>query len=133
MKSKENNHEREINYLLTGYLPLSTIELPSMGAVISKEKGPKNGLPPYVAIPNTFPSYGGGYLGGQYNPFLSGDPNVTGYQVRDLTLPTDVDWQRVGDCNYLLKHMHAKVKSLVANADFDAMDSFYQRAYDLIR
>src|SRR5262249_4478869 len=26
MKSRENNHERAINYLLTGYLPLSTIE-----------------------------------------------------------------------------------------------------------
>src|SRR6266576_1253607 len=97
MKSKENNHERAINYLLTGYLPLSTIEFPSMGAVVSKERGPNNGLPPYVSIPNTFPSYGGGYLGGEYNPFISGDPNVTGYQVRDLTLPTDVDYQRAYD------------------------------------
>jgi hypothetical protein len=33
MKSKENNHERAINYLLTGYLPLSTLEFPSIGAV----------------------------------------------------------------------------------------------------
>jgi hypothetical protein len=133
MKSKENNHERAINYLMTGYLPLSTLEFPSMGSVVSKEKGSKNGLPPYVAIPNTFPSYGGGYLGGEYNPFLSGDPNVTGYQVRDLTLPTDVDWQRVGDRNYLLKQMDAKFKALDSNADYDAMDSFYQRAYDLMR
>jgi uncharacterized protein (DUF1501 family) len=86
-----------------------------------------------VSIPNTFPSYGGGYLGGEYNPFISGDPNVTGYQVRDLTLPTDVDWQRVGDRNYLLKHMDAKFKALDSNGDFDAMDSFYQRAYDLMR
>src|SRR5260370_18749379 len=35
--------------------------------------------------------------------------------------------------NYLLKHMDAKFKALDANADFDAMDSFYQRAYDLMR
>src|SRR6185295_15849924 len=35
MRSKENNHERAINYLLTGYLPLPTLELPSMGAVVS--------------------------------------------------------------------------------------------------
>src|SRR5215831_17430124 len=58
LHSKENNHERAINYLLTGYLPLPTLEFPSMGAVVSKELGSKNGLPPYVAIPNTFPSYG---------------------------------------------------------------------------
>ena len=36
MKSKENNHERAINYLLTGYLPLSTLEFPSMGSVVAK-------------------------------------------------------------------------------------------------
>jgi len=76
MHSRENNHERAINYLLTGYLPLSTLEFPSMGSVVSKELGSKNGLPPYVAVPNTFPSYGAGYLGSEYNPFIGGDPNV---------------------------------------------------------
>jgi len=80
MKSRENNHERAINYLLTGYLPLPTIEFASIGSVVSKMKGPKNGMPPYVAVPNTFPSYGAGFLGGEYNPFISGDPNVTGYR-----------------------------------------------------
>jgi len=132
MRSKENNHERAINYLLTGYLPLPTLELPSMGSVVSKELGPRNGLPPYVAIPNTFPSYGAGFLGGDYNPFLSGDPNVTGYKVRDLTLPTDVDWTRVGNRRYLLQQMDAKFKSIEASADFKAMDSFYQKAHDLL-
>jgi len=82
---------------------------------------------------NTFPSYGGGYLGGEYNPFLSGDPNVSGYKVRDLTLPTDVDWRRVGDRNYLLKQMDAKFKAIDSNGDFGAMDAFYQRAYDLMK
>ncbi|PYT29765.1 MAG: DUF1501 domain-containing protein, partial [Acidobacteria bacterium] len=133
MHSRENNHERAINYLLTGYLPLSTLEFPSMGSVISKELGPKNGLPPYVAIPNTFPSYGAGYLGGEYNPFLSGDPNVAGYKVRDLTLPADVDWARVGNRRWLLDKMDAKYRALDAHTDFDALDSFQQRAYDLMR
>jgi hypothetical protein len=50
MKSKENNHERAINYLLTGYLPLPTIEFASMGSVISKMKGTKNGMPPIGVI-----------------------------------------------------------------------------------
>jgi hypothetical protein len=133
MHSRENNHERAINYLLTGYLPLSTLEFPSMGSVISKELGPKNGLPPYVAVPNTFPSYGAGYLGGEYNPFIAGDPNAAGYKVRDLTLPADVDWARVGNRRWLLDKMDAKYRALDANADFDALDSFQQRAYDLMR
>jgi hypothetical protein len=132
MRSKENNHERAINYLLTGYLPLPTIEFPSMGSVISKELGPKNGLPPYVAVPNTFPSYGAGFLGGEYNPFLSGDANATGYQVRDLTLPVDVDWTRVGNRRYLLQQMDAKFQAIEASRDFQAMDSFNQRAIELL-
>ncbi len=133
MKSRENNHERAINYLLTGYLPLPTLEFPSMGSVISKELGPKNGLPPYVAVPNTFPSYGGGYLGGAYNPFIAGDPNVSGYQVRDLTLPADVDWTRVANRNFLLKQMDAKFRAIESSTDMAAMDSFYQKAYDLLK
>jgi hypothetical protein len=133
MKSRENNHERAINYLLTGYLPLPTLEFPSMGSVVSKELGPKNGLPPYVAVPNTFPSYGGGYLGGAYNPFIAGDPNVSGYQVRDLTLPADVDWTRVANRNFLLKQMDAKFSAIESSTDMAAMDAFYQKAYDLLK
>lgn len=132
LKSKENNHERAINYLLTGYLPLSTLEFPSMGSVIAKEKGPLNGMPPYVAVPNTFPSYGGGYLGGEFNPFIAGDPNVTGYKVRDLTLPVDVDWQRVGNRKWLLEQMDRKYREIDSNTDFDALDAFQKRAYDLM-
>ncbi|PYT32551.1 MAG: DUF1501 domain-containing protein, partial [Acidobacteria bacterium] len=109
------------------------LEFPSIGSVISKELGPKNGLPPYVSIPNTFPSYGAGYLGGEYNPFIAGDPNVAGYKVRDLTLPADVDWARVGNRRWLLDKMDAKYRALDANTDFDALDSFQQRAYDLMR
>jgi hypothetical protein len=86
-----------------------------------------------VAVPNTFLSYGAGYLGGEYNPFISGDPNVTGYQVRDLTLPTDVDWTRIGNRRWLLEQMDARYRKIDANTDFDAIDSFQQRAYDMMR
>jgi Protein of unknown function (DUF1501) len=132
MRSKENNHERAINYLLTGYLPLPTIEFPSMGSVVSKELGPKNGMPPYVAVPYTFPSYGAGFLGGEYNPFIAGDANVTGYQVKDLTLAADVDWARLGNRRYLVEQMDRKFRSIEASPDFKALDGFYHRAYDLL-
>ncbi|MFN7924356.1 MAG: DUF1501 domain-containing protein [Bryobacteraceae bacterium] len=132
MRSREINHERAINYLLTGYLPLPTIEFPSIGSVISKELGPKNGMPPYVAVPYTFPSYGAGFLGGEFNPFIAGDANVTGYKVKDLTLPVDVDWQRVGNRRHLVEQMDKKFRSIEASPDFKALDGFYHRAYDLL-
>ncbi|MBI4472347.1 MAG: DUF1501 domain-containing protein [Acidobacteria bacterium] len=133
MTSVENNHERAINYLLTGYLPLQTIEFPSMGSVISKEKGPKNGLPPYVAIPNIFPSFGPGFLGGQYGPFIAGDPNVKGYRVRDLSLPVDIDWQRINNRRWLLDQVDREFREIDTKNEFQAVDSFYEKAYDLIR
>jgi hypothetical protein len=132
MKSREINHERAINYLLTGYLPLPTIEFPSIGSVISKELGPRNGMPPYVAVPYTFPSYGAGFLGGEFNPFIAGDPNVTGYKVKDLTLPVDVDWERAGNRRYLVEQMDRRFRAIEASPDFKALDGFYHRAYDLL-
>ncbi len=132
LHSRENNHERAINYLLTGYLPMPTLEFPSMGSIVSRQLGPKNKMPPYVAVPNTFPSYGAGYLGGEHNPYISGDANVTGYRARDLTLPTDVDWSRLGNRRMLLEQMDARFRSIEATGEFAAQDGFYQRAYDLL-
>ncbi|MCY2966012.1 MAG: DUF1501 domain-containing protein, partial [Planctomycetota bacterium] len=99
---------------------------------ISQQLGPKNGLPPYVAVPNTFPSYGAGYLGGAHNPFIAGDPNATGYQVRDLTLPVDVDWARVDNRRFLVQQMDARFRSVEASPDFAALDEFSKKAYDLL-
>lgn len=133
MTSREANHERAINYLLTGYLPLQTLEFPSMGSVISKEKGPRNGVPPYVSIPNIFPSYGAGFLGGEYGPFIAGDPNVSGYKVRDLNLPTDIDWGRVNNRKWLLGQIDQQFRNMDAGNEFETIDSFYEKAYDLMR
>jgi uncharacterized protein (DUF1501 family) len=133
MTSREANHERAINYLLTGYLPLQTLEFPSMGSVIAKEKGSKNGLPPYVTIPNIFPSFGAGFLGGSYAPFIAGDPNVSGYKVRDLTLPTDIDWARVNNRKWLLSQIDQQFRNIDANNEFATVDTSYEKAYDLMR
>lgn len=61
MRSTENNHERATHYLLTGHPHVSTVEFPSLAAVISKELAPGNGLPPYVAAPDTLPPYEAGF------------------------------------------------------------------------
>jgi hypothetical protein len=133
MTSRESNHERAINYLLTGYLPLQTLEFPSMGSVIAREKGSRNNLPPYVTVPNIFPSYGAGFLGGEYGPFIAGDPSARGYRVRDLDLPVDVDWQRVNNRRWLLDQFDRKFRAHDSTGEFRAMDAFYEKAYDLMR
>ncbi len=132
MRSKENNHERAINYLLTGYLPLPTIEFPSLGSIVSERLGARNGLPAYVAVPQTFPSYGAGYLGSGHNPFNAGNPNTPGYQARDLSLSADVDWSRLGNRRKLLESMDAKFRAVESSRGFRSMDSYYEKAYSLL-
>lgn len=132
MTSKENDHDRAITYLLTGYAPLPTLGFPSMGSVVAKEFGAKDGLPPYVVIPDSVPEYGAGYLGGEYNPFVAGNPNVNGYKVRDLTLPTDIDWTRVGNRRWLLEKIDSQFQAIEASPEFAALDRFYHSAYSLL-
>src|SRR5579859_5164827 len=95
MTSPIIEHRDGISFSLTGYRPLPSLVFPSFGSVVSKELGGRNGMPPYVTIPQTFPGFGGGFLGGEYGPFIAGDPNEAGYQVRDLNVPIDSDWSRL--------------------------------------
>ncbi len=137
MTSAIIDHEPGIAFVLTGYRKLQSLEFPSMGSVISKIKGPRNGMPSYVAVPQTFPSYGAGFLGGEYGPFISGDPNARDYRVRDLSLPLDTDWARVGNRRWLLDKMDAQFRHLDAKRDaeseFQTVDKFYDKAADLMR
>jgi hypothetical protein len=132
MHTKENDHDRAITYLLTGNTPLPTLGFPSIGSVVSKEFGPTNGMPPYVVIPEAVPEYGPGYLGAEHSPFVAGNPNVNGYKVRDLTLPTDLDWTRVSNRRWLLEQMDASFRAIESGPEFAAMDRFYQSAYNLL-
>ncbi len=57
---------------------------------MSKERGSRNGLPAFVAIPEKDLSAEAGFLGSAHDPFVTGDPNAKGFSVKDLTLPAGV-------------------------------------------
>jgi hypothetical protein len=73
--------------------PSPALQYPSWRSVVSHEFGPRNNLPPYVAIPsmpNTFA--GSGYLSSAYGPFsLGADPARKEFKVRDLNLAQGID------------------------------------------
>jgi hypothetical protein len=133
MTSPFVEHRDGIAFALTGYRPLPSLPFPSMGSVVAKEKGSREGMPPYVAIPQTFPSYGAGFLGGEYGPFIAGDPNEAGYKVRDLTVPLDTDWSRLERRQQILKQLDAQRRNMDAEAEHRTLDSFYEKAYSLMR
>lgn len=127
-------HERASYLVMSGHEPLATVNYPSAGAVISKELGPRNELPPYITIPAMTGLWeGAGLLSGKYAPFETGDPAKPDFSVRDLRLPIGLDWERVDRRKSLLALVDSKFRDHDAGGVFDTVDSFYQTAYDLVR
>lgn len=134
MTHGEAAHERGTHNMFTGYRPSPALKYPSMGSVVSHEYGPRQNLPPYVCIPNQPNEFAGtGYLSSSFAPFsLGSDPASQGFKVRDLTLAQGVDDSRFARRRTALdavnEYFHAKEKSDAITA----MDTFYERAYNLI-
>ena len=134
MTHGEAAHERGTHNMFTGYRPSPAIQYPSFGSVVSHEYGPRNNMPPYVAIPSIANEYAGsGFLSSAYGPFsLGADPAANGFSVRDLSLPSGVDDRRFAKRKDLLAAVDGHFRKLEKSVALSAMDSFYQRAYAMI-
>lgn len=123
-------HERAQHYLQTGYLPIPTMEFPSYGAVLARERGIQNSLPPYVTlVGRDGEGYGAGYLGSSYSPFFAGNPNDSNYRVPDLPLPQGVTRQRLDRRRALLQTLDTLARN---NDAVKSMDTFFNHAYNLV-
>lgn len=134
MTHGEAAHERGTHNMFTGHKPSPALIFPSFGSVISHEYGPRNNLPPYVAIPGKANEFAGcGYLSSSYGPFsLGADPANNGFKVQDLNLPGGVDMDRFSRRRSALEAVNAHFASLQKSDNVGAMDTFYERAYNLI-
>ncbi|HEV2292359.1 MAG TPA: DUF1501 domain-containing protein [Tepidisphaeraceae bacterium] len=134
MTHGEAAHERGVHNMFTGYRPSPAVQYPSMGSVVSHEFGPRNNLPPYVAIPSVANEFAGsGYLSSAYGPFsLGADPANKAFKVRDLNLAKGIDDARFERRKTMLQAVDNHFRTLEKSDALDAMDSFYQRAYNLI-
>lgn len=127
-------HERASYLVMSGHEPIATVNHPSMGAVVSKELGPRNELPPYITIPAMTGLWeSAGFLPGKYSPFETGDPAKPDFSVRDIRLPMGVDWTRMDRRRSLLNVVDQQFRAYDTSGIFDTLDSFYQTAYDLVR
>lgn len=135
---KNGSHGVADAYVMSGHPFNPALTFPSYGAIVSREMGDRDGMPPYVQIGQSIDArFGGGvagFLGEQYNPFvLPGDPSSPGFRVRDVSLPAGVDRDRFAR---RMKALHtvdtwqSKLES--ASSPVEAADSFYQKAYGLI-
>lgn len=97
MSSPLGEHGLANQYLLTGYKPSPVLDYPSYGSVVARLREPIGSLPPYIAIPESRPPAGAGFLGNTYQPFVTGgDPGRAGFKVKDLDYFPGIDAGRMG-------------------------------------
>lgn len=134
MSHGEAAHPRGVHNMFTGYKPSPAVQYPSFGAVVSHEYGPRNNLPPYVCIPNVPNEFAGtGYLPSSYGGFaLGSDPAKSDFKVRDLNLASGVDEKRFLRRKAMLQIVNGSFDQKQAADNVAAMDTFYERAYDLL-
>jgi hypothetical protein len=85
--SREGSHPRATYLLHTGYLPTTTVQFPSLGALVAHEIGdPACELPSFVRIGGRGGSgRDGGLLGAQFDPFEMNNPGTPPTNTRPTT------------------------------------------------
>jgi len=128
---------------MTGRDPKESVgfinDFPAVGSMIAKMQERRNvGVPNYVVGVDggrqhidTF-SLGTAYLGPAYAPFwVAGDPSDAGFAVQNLGLAKEME-QRLDDRASLLGGLDRLRRSIDKSGSLVAMDSFNQRAVDLL-
>ena len=130
--SKEAIHEKAKQYIFSGQRPNNAFKHPVFGSVVAKELGPRNGLPPFVVVPNRDICADAGFLGAAYDPFITGNPTKKDFSVQDLTLPTGVGLEEAQGRMGLLASLDARIEGLERSGVIESLDYFSQKAFDLV-
>lgn len=108
---------------------------PFFGSVVARSRGVRRDLPPYISVP-TLLTYGGpAFLGPAYMPFvIESDPASPSFSVRDLRKAPGVEGSRAEERRRLRSALDSRGKERLVrpNPKVAAMDTFYQKAYDLV-
>ena len=138
------DHTKGNHWMLTGFegpdfnAADNTVQRrPSMGSAVAKLRGANRpAMPPYVGVPhlrggteNLF--HYSVYLGGGANPFIvNSDPNVADFRVRDLSLASDLTFERLESRRSLLSAIDQMKRGVEPGVD-DRREH-QQRAFELL-
>jgi hypothetical protein len=125
---------------MTGHPFNPALTYPAYGAVVARELGDRESMPPYIQLGNAIDKkFGGGaagFLGDQYNPFiLPGDASSPSFTVRDVVLPGGVDRSRFQHRMKVLEAVDTWQKQTegdAGSAPVRAAGTFYEKAFNLV-
>ena len=131
-----DHHETATNWVMSGRFGSAFGDWPAIGAVAAHESDFPGTLPPYVAIPRN-PSFTwelgkSAFLGGRYESFKAGDPNETGYRVRDVARAEPLPEARVQRRQRLLSTVDNLARTVEGNDQIAAYDQFQRRAAEMV-
>lgn len=138
MHTKGNDHPQGTHYAITGHEPNPAMHFPSLGAIIAKEAGPRNGMPPHVLAPQWERSrqyeeyFRAGFIGADYDPMAVPDPSRKDFEVADLTLPKSVSEQAVHHRQEFLRVVDQRYRALHQGAEHTRMDRFTDQAWKML-
>ncbi len=126
-------HRLGSEYVNSGNRPLPSLEFPGYGAVVTKELGGPQDLPPFVSIPNS--NQRAGYLGVKYAPLHTNSTPQPGrpFSVRGISLGNGLTISDVEKRQSLLKGLDTTFAGFEKNNQLlDGLDRFSQQAYAMI-
>ncbi len=142
VRHDQNNHGAGNHYMMTGAptrIPVSCGAFvsfhPSMGSVVSVERGATEGLPAYFSLPSITRSGGPNFLGARHAPFVVGDdPNQESFNVRDVTIPSGLEDVRAVTRRELRQQMDSllRFQDRAAGDPVLGADENFQQAVSLI-
>lgn len=152
MQTKEGDHGRATYHLRTGYRPQGPVQYPTLGSLISHERGQVTDLPNYISVlPNTFLSpaaFGPGFLGPQHAPLVVGadrapQRNLNGdaqnnefgppLAVRNIALPIGVDLKQAEARLDLLKFFEGEFTAQRPGLPTDSHRAAYSQAVRMMQ
>lgn len=137
MRTEESNHPQATYYALTGHRATAAMQFPSVGAIITRELGGRNNVPPHLVVPGwksgAYQEYlKGAFLGPACDPMAVPDPNQEGFHVEDLSLPKTLAPERLEDRRSFLQVVDRFYRSKVETAEYRSMDGFSQQALQMV-
>ncbi|MCA9034706.1 MAG: DUF1501 domain-containing protein [Planctomycetaceae bacterium] len=146
-------HHRMNNHNSAGYTALTGVEppiddqrlrdsldlFPSLGSVVDRFAPTDNGMPTSVAFPYTIsdgsitPGQRASFLGRLHDPlYIGNDPNAPDFQLPQLSLPSGISLDRLGDRRELQKLINRQTVSLDETAAAVGLNSYYERAVGML-
>jgi Protein of unknown function (DUF1501) len=128
------SHGTADSVIMTGRKQTSLMTWPSHGAVIAKQRSPRNGMPSFMQLNNDVDKrFGGGvagYLGSKHNPVVIRDnPNAPNFKIRELEGVV----ANLEERHRLFAELDRYQKNVDDNLEtIRSQSSFHEQAYNLI-